>query len=479
MAKVLVIDDDQLTCEALMDMVRHIGHEAEHALCGSSGMAAAQGGDFDVIFLDVRLPDCNGLELLPRLRELPRSPEVIILTGLGDPDGAELAIRNGAWDYLRKPISPKAILLPLRRVLRYRDALREQEPTLSGFDRCGIAGESPAMRHALERLAAAARSDTSVLLTGETGTGKELFAHALHANSRRAKDPFVIVDCAAIPANLLESTLLGHVKGAFTGADKASPGLILEACGGTLFLDELGELPLDLQKKLLRVLQERRYRPVGGSQEVSSDFRLVAATNRDLEAMAEREQFRRDLLFRLGATTIELPPLRDRKEDIEELARKQVHAVCEKNGIPLKEMAPDFLEVLREYAWPGNVRELVNVIESSVAAACSIPMLFARHLPERLRIAQLKSSFGGPGDAPRVAQPESVAQPRSGTSPSDAAKISTYKEFRQDVLLAAERDYFARVMAAARWDIGQACELSGLGKSRLYAQLKRHGIDKS
>lgn len=478
MAKVLVIDDDQLTCAALMDMVRHIGHEAEHALCGSSGMEAALAGDFDVIFLDVRLPDCNGLELLPRLRELPRSPEVIILTGLGDPDGAELAIRNGAWDYLRKPISPKAILLPLQRVLKYRDALRDQEPTLSGFDRCGIVGESPAMRHALERLAGAARSDTGVLLTGETGTGKELFAHALHANSRRADGPFVVVDCAAIPANLLESTLLGHVKGAFTGTDKASPGLILEACGGTLFLDELGELPLDLQKKLLRVLQEKRYRPVGGSQEVSSDFRLVAATNRDLEAMAEREQFRRDLLFRLGATTIELPPLRDRKEDIEELARIQVQCACGKNGIPVKRMAPDFLEVLRAYSWPGNVRELVNVIESSIAAAFGIPMLFARHLPERLRIAQLKNSFGDRGDVPREGQPRSIPQ-ASSEACSPGSAVTTYKKFRQDVLLTAERDYFARVMIAARWDIGQACTLSGLGKSRLYAQLKRHGIEKN
>ena len=264
MARMLVIDDDKLTCDALVELVRTIGHTADFALTGAEGKRMAQATEYDVIFLDVRLPDTNGLVILPDLRQGTPPPEVIMLTGLGDPDGAELAIRNGAWDYLQKPLSPKKILLPLQRVLKYRDSLRECNAPPLLLSRAGIIGHSPALERALEHLASAARGDGSVLIHGETGTGKELFAKALHRNSRRKSGPFVVVDCASIPATLLESTLFGHVKGAFTGADRASDGLVLGANNGTLFLDEIGELPLELQKKLLRVLQERRYRPVGG-----------------------------------------------------------------------------------------------------------------------------------------------------------------------------------------------------------------------
>ena len=299
MARMLVIDDDKLTCDALVELVRTIGHTADFALTGAEGKRMAQATEYDVIFLDVRLPDTNGLVILPDLRQGTPPPEVIMLTGLGDPDGAELAIRNGAWDYLQKPLSPKKILLPLQRVLKYRDSLMECSAPPLLLSRADIIGHSPALERALEHLASAARGDGSVLIHGETGTGKELFAKALHRNSRRKSGPFVVVDCASIPATLLESTLFGHVKGAFTGADRASDGLVLGANNGTLFLDEIGELPLELQKKLLRVLQERRYRPVGGSIEVESDFRLVAATNRNLEQMVEDGDFRRDLLLSL------------------------------------------------------------------------------------------------------------------------------------------------------------------------------------
>ncbi|MBG0790280.1 MAG: sigma-54-dependent Fis family transcriptional regulator [Desulfovibrionaceae bacterium] len=470
MAKVLVIDDDRPTCEILTELVRHIGHEADYALSiGESRRRTAQ-ADYDVVFLDISLPDGNGLDILPQLRELPSAPEVIILTGFGDPDGAELAIRNGAWDYLQKPVYPQKVLLPLERVLKYRDHLNNADQTVT-IDRCGIIGHSGPIRHALKRLGMATRIDASLLLNGETGTGKELFAHALHKNSKRRNGPFVVVDCASIPSNLLESTLFGHVKGAFTGADHASGGLILSADGGTLFLDEIGEMPLPLQKKLLRVLQERTYRPVGGSREVSSDFRLVAATHRDLHEMVQDGTFRHDLLYRLGAMTIALPPLRERKEDIEELAHHFVGRICRKNNVPPKAIPPDFIEALRNYDWPGNIRELTNVLETSIARAYEHTELYTTHLPEQLRITMLKESLG-PKHGGMCHEPPAAYPAGTGT-------IMSYKEYRNHVLQQADRQYFAQLMEAADGDIEQACALSGLCKSRVYGQLKQCGIEKN
>ncbi|BDQ35734.1 Fis family transcriptional regulator [Pseudodesulfovibrio nedwellii] len=471
MAKVLVIDDDRMICDALMELIRNIGHEADYASSVQEGLEKNLAEEFDVVFLDIRLPDGNGLDILPQLRELPIPPEVIILTGLGDPDGAELAIRNGAWDYLQKPLSPKKILLPLQRVLKYRDTLRNEGNNQPPFKRCGIVGNGPAITHALERLGAAAHSDASLLLTGETGTGKELFARALHENSKRSRGPFVIVDCASIPANLLESTLFGHVKGAFTGADRSSCGLVLEAHGGTLFLDEIGEMPLPLQKKLLRVLQERKYRQVGGSQEVSSNFRLVAATHRDLNEMVQKGLFRNDLLYRLGAMTINLPVLRDRKEDLGELTQHFARYICEKNAIPPKTFSDNFMETLARYDWPGNIRELVNVLENAMISAYGHTELFAKHLPERTRIAMLKHDL--------VLNEDSYTNTNfTETQTEECGTLPSYKEYRGHVLEQADKSYFTRLMEASCWDIERACTISGLRKSRVYDQLKQYGIEK-
>jgi two-component system NtrC family response regulator len=478
MANVLIIDDDQPTCDALMELVKNIGHEAAFALTAREGVEMANDGDYDVVFLDIRLPDANGLSILPTLRQRQLPPEVIILTGLGDPDGAELAIRNGAWDYLQKPLSPKEILLPLQRVLKYRDTLRKHAKLPDTFDRCGIAGNSPAITNALEKLASAARSDASVLITGETGTGKELFARALHNNSRRTAGPFIVVDCAAIPATLLESTLFGHVKGAFTGADRANQGLILKANKGTLFLDEIGEMSLDLQKRLLRVLQERRYRPVGANHEEESDFRLAAATHRNLGQMVDEGNFRQDLLYRLGAMVIELPPLRDRQEDIAELAESITQRICNKYGVPVKTINCEVINAFKAYDWPGNIRELGNVLESSIAAAYELPELYVHNLPEQLRIRVLKESMT------RDAGSSACFQDGPGDTEIDDAiqldgEILPYKSFRMEVLAKAEQRYFARLFESCGGDIKQASKISGLGKSRLYSQLKKYGLDKN
>jgi two-component system NtrC family response regulator len=267
-------------------LITRLTHECVSAQTLDSGLRMMHKKAFDVIFLDVRLPDGNGLDILPDIMALPDPPEVIILTGKGDPDGAELAIRGGVWDYLLKPSSIREISLTLGRALKYHEEKRGRDGD-RGLELNGVVGDSPVIKVSFNLLSQAARSETNVLITGETGTGKELFASTIHANSKRKSGNFVVVDCAGLTESLLESTLYGHRKGAFTGAQSDRIGLVKLADGGTLFLDEVGEMPLSMQKAFLRVLQERTFRPVGDTREQTSDFRLVAATNRDLDEMVE------------------------------------------------------------------------------------------------------------------------------------------------------------------------------------------------
>ena len=328
MENILVVDDDAEICDAISSAVERMGHNPVCALTLDAGLKKARSGSFSVILLDVRLPDGDGLEALPELQKNSPSPEVIIMTGYGDPDGAELAIKNGAWDYLEKPISVKAIRLALSRALQYQKE-KKQRVGPKSLDRGGIVGNSPALRECLDLVAHGAAMDINVLVTGETGTGKEIFASSIHENSPRAAENFVVVDCTALPKNLVESVLFGHEKGAYTGADSAKDGLIKQADKGTLFLDEIGELSLGVQKKFLRVLQERSYRPVGSKMEYKSDFRLIAATNKDLDSLVEMGLFREDLLFRIRTLTIALPPLKKRREDIKPLALHHISRLCE------------------------------------------------------------------------------------------------------------------------------------------------------
>ena len=275
MAKVLVVDDDHVLCEMLTDQLQRIGHESVSVTRLDKARELARASDFDVVFLDVQMPDGNGLEALPEFKKMPSAPEVIIMTGKGDQDGAELAVRSGAWDYLEKPTVVKEMFLPLARAIQYRDEKRKAAYHAVALKRQDIVGSSVSLAKCLDLVAKVAPSNVNVLISGETGTGKEVFARAVHENSQKAASNFVVVDCASLPENLVESILLGHKKGAFTGADKADIGLIKQADGGTLFLDEIGELNLNIQKKFLRVLQEQRFRPVGGEKEVTSNFRLI------------------------------------------------------------------------------------------------------------------------------------------------------------------------------------------------------------
>ncbi|MHB8790339.1 MAG: sigma-54-dependent transcriptional regulator [Desulfobulbaceae bacterium] len=460
MADVLVVDDDQVLCGMLTEHLRRSGHRAEGALTLTDGLRQAREHAYDVVFLDVQMPDGNGLDFLPGFKAVPSAPEVIIITGKGDPDGAQQAISSGAWSYIEKPNVVRELLLHLTRALEYRAEKQQIRPVPVALKRGSIIGSSPLLLSCLDQVARAAACDTSVLLTGETGTGKEIFARAIHDNSQRAAGNFVVVDCAALPETLIESTLFGHARGAFTGADKARDGLIKHADGGTLFLDEIGELPVSLQKAFLRVLQEHQYRPVGDTKEIKSDFRVVAATNRNLEEGVSSGIFRSDLLFRLQGIWIQLPPLRDRQGDIKELTTSYLEKLCLRHGIETKGIAPDFTSALATYSWPGNVRELFQVLEQVFANAINHHTLFARHLPEHLRVLQAQAAI-------RTSPADLLTRSPDRNGNEAPPPWSEYKS-------AAEEAYLRRLMDHTRGSITNACRVSGLSRTRLYQLLKKH-----
>ncbi len=463
MAKVLVIDDDPTICQLMTRIIGDQGHEASHALTIGAGLRETYSGDYDVVFLDLALPDGNGLDVLPDIMAAPSTPEVIIITGTGGQSGAEVAFTSGAWDYVAKPFNLEEVVLPLTRALQFREEKRATaRPKL--LRREGIIGDSPPLKASLELVAQAAGTKANVLISGETGTGKELFARAIHLNSPRAERSFVVVDCTALPETLVESILLGHEKGAFTGADRGREGLIKQADNGTLFLDEIGELPPSVQRSFLRVLQEHRFRPLGSDREVESDFRLVAATNRDLEAMVKQGLFREDLLYRVRSLTIHLPPLRERKDDIKDLVVHHLVQLCEVHGLETKGFSPESMEALKNYAWPGNVRELIHTLERALATAGTNPTLYPKHLPARIRLGSLRKPSAEP------VHPQNEA----GEEPSEFEELPTLRRYKGPILDESERKYLLELMKRTKGRIKEACRISGLSESRLHALLKKH-----
>lgn len=462
MAEILIVDDDTMLAEMLAGYLQRAGHRATSAATLAAGLEMAAGGHYEVIFLDVQMPDGNGLATLPQFAEVASRPEIVIMTGSGDPDGAEMAIRSGAWSYLEKPHILRDLLLPLTRALQYREEKKRISQIPVVLKREAIIGTSPALLQCLDQLAKAAASEASVLLTGETGTGKELFARAIHDNSNRADRAFVVVDCASLPETLIESILFGHVKGAFTHADRTASGLIKTAHGGTLFLDEVGELPERTQKTFLRVLQEHRFRPVGATREERSDFRLIAATNRDLDRLASQGLFRSDLLYRLRSLTLHLPPLRERKEDIRPLARHFLNRLCDRARIDSKGIADELFESLSIHDWPGNVRELQQTMEQVFANGIHLPTVFAYHLPEHIRVRMAVAALKEPSRALPTPTPTRQTTP-----------LPTWKDFRTE----QEQFYLRYLHQTANGDVKEMCRLSGLSRARLYQLLSLHRID--
>ena len=468
MACVLIVDDDETLRYSLSQIVLHKGHTPIVAGTCREALNQAAQADIDLVFLDVRLPDGNGLDILPQLACAVLRPEVIIITGYGDPDGAELAITNGAWDYIEKTDSVHKIALTLERALLYRGKGKPQ-PDLKPVLRDLIVGNSARLNQCLELMAKSAAVDANVLLAGETGTGKELFARAIHQNSNRASGPFLIVDCTSLPQTLVESMLFGHCRGAFTGADQDREGLILQADGGTLFLDEIGELNLTVQKAFLRVLQERKLRPLGGKRELSVDFRLIVASNRDLQKMVAAGSFRQDLLYRIKSFHIHLPPLRERLEDIRPLVAHYVERFCRETGVAPKQCHPELFETLAVYDWPGNVRELIHAVHYAVSVARQVPILFPNHLPPSIRTKTIQAKLG----KPVMAADMMPAMPGRSGAP---AGLPSLKTVRDNELARIEKQYLNDLMTESDGRIQAACRISGLSQSRLYALLKQHGI---
>jgi two-component system, NtrC family, response regulator len=456
-AEILVIDDDLLMSEMLCDLIERMGHHAIAVHNLEEGLRAVEAGGFDIVFLDVHLPDGNGLDIMSAIKASASQPEIIIITAYGDPGGAELAIKNGAWSYIEKASSISTLTLPLVRALDYRDAKKRSRPL--SFNREGIIGRSKKMEDCFDLAARASMSDLNVLITGETGTGKERFAWGIHSNSARKGKDMVTVDCASLPESLLGSVLFGHDKGAFTGAETSREGLIKQADGSTLFLDEIGELPLSVQKEFLRVLQERRFRPLGSRHEVCSDFRLISATNKNLEEMTQNGLFRSDLLYRIRSLSVELPTLRERPEDIVDLFFYFMNRFCERHTIDRKGFSPEFLDALSVYPWPGNIRELINTIEQTLVMAFDEPTLFIRHLPERVRIDLARRSL-------------------MKTNHKAIDHLETWKQRRESASAREEKRYLQELMELAEGDIKRSSEISGLSRARLYGLLSKYQITK-
>lgn len=466
MIRMLVVDCEKQNCAIFAEAALHLGYELSVRHTLSDCLEAVRTNPPDIIFIASDLSDGNSIGDLDKLHRCPSAPTIIVMATRGTPEDAERAIRNGAWDYIQKPAGLRETTSRLSRAIQYRGELKNRNKK-NEIKRNGIVGNSPAMRASMDLVKQAAESDLNVLITGETGTGKELFALSIHNNSKRANENFVVVDCTALPETLVESILFGHSKGAFTGADKSQEGLIRQAHKGTLFLDEMGELPLSLQKTFLRVLQEHRFRPLGSQKEVESDFRLISATNKNIEQMVEEGTFRGDLLYRLQSMSVHLPPLRRHREDIIDLTAFYVEKVCDRFGINQKKVSDEFLKYLTKYDWPGNIRELFHVIEHACAAGLHEETLFPVHLPQELRILITKSLFG---------QDRPVASGgNNGHDQESRRQFLSLKSFRRSAYSDLEEMYLRNLLSSSG-NIKEACVVSRLSRTRLYGLLKKYNI---
>jgi two-component system response regulator HydG len=460
MARILVADDHDAVREGMVLSLTRLGHEVLGVRGGAEALAAYRKRPADVVVTDLRMVPVDGIEVVRRLREADPEATVLVVSAHGTIAKAVDAMREGAIDFIEKPFSPELLrarvekAIEIARERRGARTARARAEALAedlgrDHDPHGLVGSSEPMKRVIEQIRKVAPTDTTVLVLGDSGTGKELVARALHESSTRREKPFVSVSCAAIPEGLLESELFGHEKGAFTGAVRKKLGRFELAHEGTLFLDEVGELPPPLQVKLLRVLQERKFERVGGEETVEVDVRLISATNRDLANMAQRGAFREDLYYRLDVVSVKLPALRERPGDVEELARHFLERSAQRHGRAVRGFTPEALELLRRHRWPGNVRELENVVEQALVFAES-ELVREEDLPETLRRAP----------------------------PAPALPVPSGERSLTEILEALEKELILAAYEKAKGVKAETARLLGIKPSALYYKLEKYGIVK-
>ena len=447
MPAILIVDDEPGVRAALGGVLRDEGYTVDTVDSGEACLARVVEQPYDLVLLDVWMPGIDGLETLQRLRERRVDVEVVVISGHGNVESAVRAIKLGAFDFVEKPLSLDKAVLVVRHALRQRALEAENRDLRAQVDRRYVlVGESPAMRHLRDQVLLAAPTNGRVLILGENGTGKEVVARTLHAHSKRRAGPFVDVNCAAIPEELIESELFGHTKGAFTGAVADRRGRFEHATGGTIFLDEIGDMSLKTQAKVLRALQEQVVQPVGGTGTVKVDVRVVAATNKDLQEEIRSGRFREDLFFRLNVVPIFVPPLRDRVEDVPRLAEHFMATLAGEYGRRVKRFEAEAMARLQHHAWPGNVRELHNVVERLLIMVASDTVTV--------------QDVAFVGDAP-LAEP---TRPVSQTAPLADARDRF------------ERDYILQVLANHHGNITRTADALGVERSNLYKKMRAFGI---
>ncbi len=439
-AKILVVDDELIVRESLIGWLIKSGHAVKGADCGRAALRMIAECQYDLVFLDIRMPDIGGLEILRKIKQSNPDVMVVMITAFGSVESAVEAMKLGADDYMMKPFEPELLcilvdkLLQQKRLVDENTSLREQIVVRSGFD--NLIGNCDCMRSLFTLLEKIAKVDSPVLIRGETGTGKELIARAIHAGSNRCKGPFIAINCGAFAETLLESELFGHEAGSFTGASHAKKGRLEMAREGTLFLDEVGEVPPKMQVDLLRVLQEKQFQKVGGTKSISVNFRLVSATHRDLRHEIKQGTFRQDFYFRLNVIEVEVPPLRERKEDIAVLAGHFLGRICKETNKHINGFQQQALELLEAYDWPGNVRELENAIERAVVLARGSLLC--------------REDF--------------------------AFLLKTPGHVAPDSLEDMERNHIGNTLRYCNWNISKAARILGVNRTTLHNKIRKYGL---
>jgi two-component system nitrogen regulation response regulator NtrX len=452
---ILVVDDEADIRASLRRILEYEGMDAAEASSGQEALGKIEAQRPDAVLLDIKMSRMDGLEVLAELRQRDPDLPVIMISGHGTIATAIEATRLGAFDFMEKPLERDRVLLVLRNALERRRLQEEnRDLKLSFEERFRIIGDSPALRRLQEDVARAAPTKASVLIVGESGTGKELVARAVHRNSTRAGKPFIKVNCAAIPEELIESELFGHEKGSFTGATRDQAGKFVQADGGTIFLDEIGDMSLKTQSKVLRVLQDGEVEPVGAARSFTVDVRIIAATNKDLPEEIRAGRFREDLYFRLNVVPIELPPLRDRREDIDALVTSFAETFCRDNNYRVKTFTPEALEVVRSLPWRGNVRELRNAVERLI-------IMTPRDV---IRAADIPAGLG------------LALAPEAAASSAGAVVVSHGSTSLQGFKDAAERSYLVVKLRENDWNIAATAKAIDTPRSNLYKKLEAYGI---